>query len=269
MTAPRTRIAEGTTDFEQDLLRSWEREQPSDAARQGALALVGVAAGLAASTTASTAAATGAKVATGSMAPKAASLGAAALGKWALVGAGLVALAVGGATVEYARSSSREAPAAVAMAAPLPGPVVAPSPSSPAAVPAPPATAPPAAASAVPPPPPLAALPAPSAPPASPTALEPAPPALGLGQQVAALDRARDALASGSAAGALRQIDDYDRQFPRGALAQEAAALRIEALFQQGSRAAAFLLADRFLASNPRSPHAARIRLLVERAHNP
>jgi len=104
---------------------------------------------------------------------------------------------------------------------------------------------------------------------AAPPALEPRPPALGLGQQVAALDRARDALTSGNAAGALRQVDEYDRQFPRGALAQEAAALRIEALFQQGNRDAALSLAERFLASNPRSPHAARIRLLVERAHNP
>jgi TolA-binding protein len=111
---------------------------------------------------------------------------------------------------------------------------------------------------------------APATPPAAPTALEPPrPPALGLGQQVAALDRARDALASGNAAGALRLVDEYDRQFPRGALAQEATALRIEALVQQGNRDAAGRLAERFLDANPRSPHAARIRLLVQRATNP
>ena len=111
MTAPRTRIAEGATEFERDLLRSWEHEQPSDAARQAALGLVGVAAGLGASTTASTAAAAGLKAATGTMAPKAATLGVAALGKWALVGAGVVVLAVAGATVEHARSSSKAVPA--------------------------------------------------------------------------------------------------------------------------------------------------------------
>jgi hypothetical protein len=247
MTAPRTRIAEGATDFERDLLRSWEKEQPSDAAREGALALVG---------TASTAAAAGLKAATsgaGSMAPKAAALGLGALGKWVLVGAGVVALAVTGATVQYVRSPPKETPVTVSAAAPVVASIAAPLPSSPPTeAPSAPAPLPPAATS-----------------PSSPTVLEPRPPALGLGQQVAALDRARDALASGNAAGALRFVDEYDRQFPRGALAQEATALRIEALLQQGNRDAAVHLADRFLASNPRSPHAARIRLLVQGAHNP
>ena len=252
MTAPRTRIAEGATDFERDLLRSWEQEQPSEAAREGALALVG---------TASTAAAAGLKAATGgagSMAPKAAALGVAALGKWAIVGAGVVALAVTGATVQYVRSSPKETPVTVA--------IVAPPPSSLAVAIAATATATAEAPPAPAPLPPVAT--APTAP-TSPTTLEPRPPALGLGQQVAALDRARDALASGNAAGALRSVDEYDRQFPRGALAQEATALRIEALWQQGNRDAALHLADRFLAANPRSPHAARIRLLVQGAHNP
>ncbi|MGH7296275.1 MAG: outer membrane protein assembly factor BamD, partial [Polyangiaceae bacterium] len=75
-----------------------------------------------------------------------------------------------------------------------------------------------------------------------------------------------DALAAGDAAGALRRVDAYDREFPRGALAQEATTLRIEALLRQGQRDAALRLADRFLAANPRSPYAARIRLLVQRA---
>jgi TolA-binding protein len=260
MTAPRTRVTEGATDFERDLLRSWEKEQPSEAARQGAIALVGVAAALGASTTASTAAAAGLKAATGSMAPKAATVGAAALGKWILVGTGLVALAVGGVTVEYARSSSKATPAMVTVTAtPTPTPTATATPT-----PTPTPTATPPAEVPPPPQPPLAA---------TPPAVEPRPPAppppLGLGQQVAALDHARDALASGNAGGALRQLDEYDRQFPRGALAQEATALRIEALLQQGHRDAAVLLAERFLASNPKSPHAARIRLLVERPYNP
>jgi hypothetical protein len=250
MTAPRTRIAEGATDFERDLLRSWEKEQPSDAAREGALALVG---------TASTAAAAGLKAATGgagSMAPKAAALGVAALGKWAIVGAVVVVLAATGATVQYVRSPSKETPVTVSAVAPVVASIAAPLPSSPATEgPSVPAPLPPAATSSTAP---MAA-----------TVLEPRPPALGLGQQVAALDRARDALASGNASGALRFVDEYDRQFPRGALAQEATALRIEALLQQGNRDAAVRLADRFLASNPRSPHAARIRLLVQGAHNP
>ena len=263
MSAPRTRIEEGATDFERELLRSWEREQPSDAAREGALALVGVA-----SPPASTAVAAGLKAATGaagSMAPKAATLGIAALGKWAIVGAGVVVLAVGGATVEYARSSSpsspsQETPVTVSAAAP----VVAATPTATATAEA--SSAPAPLPTAVPPP----VVPVPPAAPAAPAALEPPrPPALGLGQQVAALDRARDALASGNAGGALRLVDEYDRQFPRGALAQEATALRIEALFQQGNRDAAVRMAERFLAANPKSPHAGRIRLLVQHASNP
>jgi hypothetical protein len=263
MKAPRTRIAEGATDFERDLLRSWERERPSDEARQGALALVGVAAALGGSTTASTAAAAGLKAATGSMAPKAATLGATVLAKWAIVGA-VVAVAAGGVAVEHSRSSSKETPvrATVPVVAPMVRSVATPPPSLQAAVPVPRATATVEA--------PLTSSQPPAAmlPPPAPAAQEPRP-ALGLGQQVAALDQARDALASGNASVAIRLVDDYDRQFPRGALAQEATALRIEALFLQGNRDAATHLADRFLAANPRSPHAARIRLLVQRAQSP
>jgi len=250
MTTPRTRIAEGATEFERELLRSWQREQPSSAARQATLALMGGAA--------PTGVAAGLKAATSSMAPKAATFGAAALGKWAIVGASVVALATAG-TVYSVRSSSTSAPAAMTGAPPLAAllPVAAPVPQLP----------PPTTASAEAPTAPAPLLPtAAKTPPAAPPALEP-PRALGLGQEVAALDRARDALAAGNAAGALRQVDEYESQFPRGALAQEATALRIEALLQQGNRDAAVRLADRFLASNPKSPHAARIRLLVQRAY--
>jgi hypothetical protein len=247
MTAPRTRIAEGATEFERELLRSWQREQPSPAARQATLALMGGVA--------PTGVAAGLKAASGSMAPKAATLGAALLGKWAIVGAGVVALATAGTAVYSVRSSSTSTPVTVAPPVAFEPPVAASVPQLP-----PSATA--EASSAAAPPLPTAA----KTPPAAPSALEP-PRALGLGQEVAALDRARDALAAGNAAGAIRQVDEYESQFPRGALAQEATALRIEALLQQGNRDAAVRLADRFLASNPKSPHAARIRLLVQRAH--
>jgi hypothetical protein len=38
MTTPRTRIDEATNDFERDLLRSWEHDQPASKARERALA---------------------------------------------------------------------------------------------------------------------------------------------------------------------------------------------------------------------------------------
>ncbi len=251
MTAPRTRIAEGATEFERELLRSWQREQPSPVARQAALALMGGVA--------PTGVAAGLKAATCSMAPKAATLGATVLGKWAIVGAGVVALATAGTAVYAVRSSSPSSPVTVTGRPPVAVqlPLLASVPQVP-----PSATAADAPLSAPAPPPPSVA----KTPPAAPPALDP-PRALGLGQEVAALDRARDALAAGNAAGALRQVDEYEGQFPRGALAQEATALRIEALLQQGNRDAAVRLADRFLASNPKSPHAARIRLLVQRAY--
>ena len=290
MKAPRTRIDEGATDFERDLLRSWGREQPSDGARQATLALVAGAAALGASTTASTAAAAGLKAATSSIAPKVGTLGAGALAKWVLVGAGVVALAAGGAAVEVARSSSRGTQATVvevgaaAPAAPPVASVAAPAPrpqpqasavtatatetAAPMATPMATATSAPALRPVPAPVPPTT----PTTPPAAqttPVAPEPRAPALALGQQVAALDRAREALAAGNAAGALRQLDEYDREFPRGVLAQEATAVRIDALAQQGNLDAAARLAERFLAANPRSPNAARLRLLVQRAHNP
>jgi len=86
---------------------------------------------------------------------------------------------------------------------------------------------------------------------------------LGLAAEVAALERARSALGSGDASQALRALDDYQRAFPRGTLGQEATVLRIEALARSGNAAGARALADRFLAANPSSPYAHRIRHLV------
>jgi outer membrane protein assembly factor BamD (BamD/ComL family) len=91
---------------------------------------------------------------------------------------------------------------------------------------------------------------------------------LGLGEQVVAIDRARAALAAGDAPRAVRLVDDYEANFPTGTLAQEATALRIEALVTEGQFAHATEVADRFLASHPASPHAARIRRLIRREPN-
>jgi len=45
--------------------------------------------------------------------------------------------------------------------------------------------------------------------------------------------------------------------------------MRVEALLRKGDRAGARSLADRFLARNPSSPYAARIRSMLDNAHNP
>jgi len=84
-----------------------------------------------------------------------------------------------------------------------------------------------------------------------------------LADEVAALDRAREAVAAGQPARALAALDDYGRRFPGGTLAQEAVVLRIEALAASGDKAGASRLGQAFLERNPGSPHAARIRTLV------
>jgi hypothetical protein len=255
MSDPQRLLAEGANDFERDLLRSWEVEQPNDAARARVLAAAGLGVAV-------TAAATATKLgaaAGGSIAPKAiASAGGAVIAKWLAVGA--VGLAITGATVGYVRHAARvrraeEAAAraatpenAVASSAPVSAPVAAS------------ATAPDGTPEAVP------------VAPASPhtrSRVNPrehgsAPGAPGaLGEQVSALDSAHRALAAGDAASAIRQLDEYEARFPEGALVDEAEVLRVEALVATGDRAAAERAGQRFLAAHPNSPHATRVRALI------
>ncbi len=83
-----------------------------------------------------------------------------------------------------------------------------------------------------------------------------------LAREVAALDAARTALAVGANASALRQIEQYHREFPQGELAADADVVAIEALAAQGDSAAMKRAASRFLRQHPRDPHVARIREL-------
>jgi hypothetical protein len=84
-----------------------------------------------------------------------------------------------------------------------------------------------------------------------------------LAREVAALDAARTALAVGANASALRQIEQYHRDFPRGELSADADVVAIEALAARGDAAAAKGAARRFLQRHPRDPHVARIRELT------
>ncbi len=90
-----------------------------------------------------------------------------------------------------------------------------------------------------------------------------------LGDQVACIDRARGALASGDPAEALRVVAEYDARFPGGMLSQEATVLRIEALVKEGNRPAAVAVGRSFLATHPTSPHAAKVNQLIDGADNP
>jgi hypothetical protein len=84
-----------------------------------------------------------------------------------------------------------------------------------------------------------------------------------LADEVAQLQKAKLALKGGSPAQALAELGTYAQRFPRPMLRAEATVLRIEALSQSGDVAHAKTLAEGFLAKNPNSPYAARLRSLT------
>jgi hypothetical protein len=84
-----------------------------------------------------------------------------------------------------------------------------------------------------------------------------------LDREVGLLDTARNALARGDTASALRALDRRDRECPRGALGPEALVIRVQVQLAQGNRAAAEAAAHRFLAKNPDSAQARTLRTLL------
>jgi hypothetical protein len=83
-------------------------------------------------------------------------------------------------------------------------------------------------------------------------------------REVSQLDRARQALAWPAPQAAWQALDDYQRDFPAGALRAEAAALRVEAAGQMGNTTLAIQLAHDFLAHYPTHPSAVRVRALAD-----
>lgn len=78
--------------------------------------------------------------------------------------------------------------------------------------------------------------------------------------ELGAIEKARSALGSGDASGALSQLDAYARSYPRGRLALEAEVLRIDALARSGQREAAKKRAELFVRRYPNSVLNARVR---------
>lgn len=62
---------------------------------------------------------------------------------------------------------------------------------------------------------------------------------------------------------ALRLLDAYGQQFPRGHLGPEARVLRIEALAKSGKTEQAAGLAREVLKTDPSGPHAERVRSVL------
>jgi TolA-binding protein len=172
----------------------------------------------------------------------ASAVGIAALAKW--VGVGLIAgLGVMFAAAQLSPPAPRAAEpvAAPRRAAPEPAPVQAAAP-------------------------PVVPNPAPTrrAEPLRPAASSDPPPVVStLAAEARLLERARQALSDGDAAQARQALDQYDREFPLGDLASEAAYLRMEAFGRHGDRQAAAAAAERLLRDHPDSPHAPRARSLA------
>jgi hypothetical protein len=84
-----------------------------------------------------------------------------------------------------------------------------------------------------------------------------------LKEEIAQLDKVRKAISAGAPAQALTELNTYRTRFPRGLLRPESVVLKIQALKASGNTAQAASLAQSFLAKNPNSPHAERIKNLV------
>jgi hypothetical protein len=241
MSDPRRFAIEPDNDLERVLLGAAQVRAPQEARRRAVIAATAALAtsGLAAGT--ATAAGTVAKI------------GSTLAAHWVSV-AGVVGVAAVTAAVVTQHDETRlEAPPVATHAAPL----------VPTAQPALPVK------SALPTVAPEASIVPPIGAPSTPTTAAQAPAsgstgaATDMDAELASLERARAALSSGDPARALSILDQYAARFPHAAMAPEAAVLRIEALVRAGDRPAAQRVADAFLASNPGSPYAARIRSLV------
>jgi hypothetical protein len=81
-----------------------------------------------------------------------------------------------------------------------------------------------------------------------------------LAEEVAILSRAGAALRSGRPAAALQALDEHQRRFPSGVLAQERGAARVQALCALGRVAEGVAELKRLERIAPESPHVARAR---------
>jgi len=82
--------------------------------------------------------------------------------------------------------------------------------------------------------------------------------------EIAALDRARQALSAHDPAAALRSLDHLEHKGPSANFDQEAALLRIEALGALGRHTEASTLTQKYLDRYPDGPGSARMRALIK-----
>ncbi len=82
-------------------------------------------------------------------------------------------------------------------------------------------------------------------------------------RELALIERARRALRDDDPSLALRRLDAYNAEFPKGSLKTEQTVLRIEALAASGNHATATRLGRAFLKRSPNGPYARRVRSLL------
>ncbi len=275
MSEPKRWLEQGAPPDVEQLFRAAQAEKPDSASLRRSLAAAGVglgAANVAANAKAAAAAVGGATKAT-------TPLMAGVFAKWTALGALGGALAVGVAEV------ATQAPHAVApsssshSSAPLrPGLAlsdasrvrVAPTETSPAALPAPAAVPPESTTTTAAPHAPRFAVTDRDAAAPPPASRELAPDSSSvdadtLAAEVKSIDRARAALAAGKPDQALLALDDYERLFPKRGFAPEALYLRMEAWSALGRTAEARAVAERLLARYPNSLHTAQARAVLSK----
>jgi hypothetical protein len=250
MTGPRYRDA-GADAFESALLSSAKNDRMSPARKRAlALALGGSAAagGVQLATLPA-----GTSAATPTVAGTAASKVTAALILKVLGGALAATVLIGGAGLGAAYVMAAPAPRAATVAAsdpPAPAPIIAAAPTTAEPTTASVTSLPDAPTSAQDTPPPARSA----------TAHPPAAARPGLAEEVRLVEQARSALRAGDVGAARAALEEHGRQFPRGALSDEVAVLRIDILERSGDRAGAERAARAYLAAHPTSPHAPRLR---------
>lgn len=85
-----------------------------------------------------------------------------------------------------------------------------------------------------------------------------------IAEELELMQAARIALSAGQSSKALTLVGDYRKRFVRPTFGEEATVIRILALAGSGQRPLAVREARSFLERHPKSPHAPRLRALVE-----
>ena len=214
---PERLLATDATDFERRVLRAALEKKPSAAASARMARVRGVSAVAVGSAAAAEVVVSKATIAAG------------AATVWPWISVSVIGLVVAGAVV--GSRASHETPHAA-----QPAPVVAPAPRAP--MPAAPAPTTDEAAAT------------PGTTPAATRRSRAAAPVGDLGEEIAFIDGARAAVASGASGRALDVLRGYQSKYPNGSFRPEAMALKIEALINLGRETEARPLAERFLAEH-------------------